>query len=305
MISLQYFARQHPHTGRLRRRRDRRLGAIHPSRPAMIAYAAALGQLVDYLRRAGLEVVQALRPHWPQDHGPEQPGAHDAAPPTIRHEVGRVRATTHPKVVGAAPGIATRVVRANLGSVDDKLSSRVNTSLGIQIRQGLIEHGPIAGAMNDALADNVDLIESISSDYFDELETILADNWANVGDWRDAVEAVGDLGDVTQSRAELIARDQTNKLNAKFNEVRQTSIGVKKYEWVTVGDDRVRPAHEELDGSEHDWDNPPTDSDGETGHPGEAIQCRCASDPILDLDEDPDADAGGGGGDEEEPDDEG
>ena len=292
MIQLSHFVAQHAHGGRLRKRRDRRLGAISASRPAMFGYAAALTQhVLDPLRAAGREAVEALRPHWP--------AVHDAPPPTIRHEVGRVRANVRPKVVGAAPAIAAKAVRTTLGSVDDKLSAKIYTSLGVQVRQALLEHGPIAETMADALGENVDLITSIADDYFDELETILADNWSNVGDWRQAVEAVEHLGEVTQSRAELIARDQVMKMNSRFNQARQQSLGVTRYEWQTVGDDRVRPAHEELEGTEHDWDEPPTDADGNTGHAGDCgINDRCTANPILDLDPD-DEDAGGDEADEE------
>jgi SPP1 gp7 family putative phage head morphogenesis protein len=77
------------------------------------------------------------------------------------------------------------------------------------------------------------------------------------------------------------------KLTSRFNQARQESLGVTRYEWQTVGDDRVRPAHEDLEGTEHDWDDPPTDEDGNTGHPGDCgINCRCAANPILDLDSD-------------------
>lgn len=161
----------------------------------------------------------------------------------------------------------------------------------MQLRQAfLISNTAIAEDMADALHQNIDLITSIADDYFDEIENVISDNWENVGRWDEAVEAIEHVGEVTQSRAELIARDQVGKMNGEFNRSRQRSLGVKEYEWQTAGDDRVREAHAELDGQVFDWDDPVTDSDGNTGYPGTiAINCRCAASPVVDLDEDDDS----------------
>lgn len=46
----------------------------------------------------------------------------------------------------------------------------------------------------------------------------------------------------------------------------------EKYVWVTVGDDKVRPEHEMLDGEVRTWyDNP---------HPGEEYGCRCHAESV-------------------------
>lgn len=287
---LRHFLAQHPHAGRLRKRRDRRLGAMTASRPNMTAYAAALiWNVVKPLRAAGLEAVHALRDQWP---APREAGdrvrAADADPPrTIRHEVGRVRVDVQPKVRGAAPALAGKAISANIGHVDKKLGAKVKASLGIEIRQAVLrDQAPLAAAVDVARRENIELIESISEDYFDRLEKVLADNWENNGDWSDAVDDVMHLGEVTQSRAELIARDQTLKMNSRFNEARQRSLGIKQYVWTTVGDDRVREAHRELEGKTIDYDDPPTDSDGNTGHAGDCgVGDRCTQDPKFDADE--------------------
>jgi len=295
VIHLGHFVAQHPHGERLRVRRARRLGAIRPSIAIATRYAGALiHEIVGPLRAAGLEAVRNLRPHWP--------AAHDARPPSIRHEVGRLRGKVTPEVHEKAPRIASRTVVAQAQETDNKLAGRIRMSLGVELRTAfLLDKSAIHSEMRDALADNIQLITSISDDYFDELETVLGDNWENVGDWHEAVAAVEHLGDVTESRAELIARDQTMKMNSRFNQARQQSLGVTRYEWQTVGDDRVREAHQDLDGTVHDWDDPPTDADGNTGPPGDCgINCRCAADPILDLDPEEDAGEGAGGDDEDD-----
>jgi SPP1 gp7 family putative phage head morphogenesis protein len=92
----------------------------------------------------------------------------------------------------------------------------------------------------------------------------------------DIFDIMSERTDVSDSRARLIARDQVSKLNGQFTEERQRDIGVEGYIWRTVGDERVRDEHEEVDGQFFTWDNPP-----DFGHPGEDIQCRCWPEPVL------------------------
>ena len=83
--------------------------------------------------------------------------------------------------------------------------------------------------------------------------------------------------DVGESRARLIARDQIGKLAGQVNAARQQSIGITQFVWRTVGDERVREEHDELDGESFSYDDPPDE-----GLPGEPIQCRCSAEPVFD-----------------------
>jgi SPP1 gp7 family putative phage head morphogenesis protein len=85
------------------------------------------------------------------------------------------------------------------------------------------------------------------------------------------------LNGTVRSRARLIARDQVNKLNGQLTELRQNELGISRYTWRTMGDERVRETHAAKDGKVFSWDDPPAD----TGNPGEEIQCRCYAEPIL------------------------
>lgn len=79
-----------------------------------------------------------------------------------------------------------------------------------------------------------------------------------------------------QSRYQLIARDQTAKLNAYLDRLRQEQAGIEKYRWLTSRDERVRDRHRQYEGQIYSWDKPPSD-----GHPGEAVQCRCLAIAIV------------------------
>ncbi len=82
----------------------------------------------------------------------------------------------------------------------------------------------------------------------------------------------------TRNRAALIARDQTLTHSAQLSRARQRSNGITKFIWRTVGDGRVRDLHEDRDGVEYTW----ADGAGaEDTYPGDGVQCRCSSEPIL------------------------
>ena len=87
------------------------------------------------------------------------------------------------------------------------------------------------------------------------------------------------LGKSTKKRAKLIARDQTQKVNAAVTQGRQSNLGVTEYIWRTSSDERVRESHKSKNGKRFRWDSPPAD----TGHPGQDIQCRCVAEPVIEL----------------------
>jgi len=83
----------------------------------------------------------------------------------------------------------------------------------------------------------------------------------------------------TQKHAKLVAHDQVSKLNAQLNQTRQQAAGIEKFKWVTMGDLRVRPKHQALNGRIFSWEDPET---GGEGLPGEPIHCRCHAEAVID-----------------------
>lgn len=92
----------------------------------------------------------------------------------------------------------------------------------------------------------------------------------------------------TRTRAELIARTETAKLNGQLTQLRQNELGIDRYTWRDVNDERVRVSHSTMDGRLCDWTNSLVYSDdgGKTWnqrssiggvelHPGFDFNCRC------------------------------
>jgi SPP1 gp7 family putative phage head morphogenesis protein len=123
---------------------------------------------------------------------------------------------------------------------------------------------------------NVNLIKSVEDRYFAEIQREVFEGARQGLSTQDISRKIRERGKVAKSRSDLIARDQMNKFNGQLSKLRQTGIGVEQYVWRTSLDERVRPAHQTREGKVFSWDDPPSD-----GHPGEAINCRCYAEPIL------------------------
>lgn len=131
----------------------------------------------------------------------------------------------------------------------------------------------IAHARNQNLA----YLEKAGRAYADDVRDIFEDP-ATFGQSVEEIAArLLDRGGVSESRARLIARDQTLKLNGAITQTRQENAGIARYTWSTSLDERVREEHAALEGQEFEWTSPPA-----VGHPGEDFQCRCVAIPIID-----------------------
>lgn len=129
--------------------------------------------------------------------------------------------------------------------------------------------------INSFVHENVSLITKMERDSVESInETVqrgLRQGQSVVNIRKDIEKRIN----VSRSRAKLIARDQTAKLNGQLSELRQTNLGVDKYDWLTSQDERVRTTHDQHKGKTFSWDSPPAT----TGHPGQDYQCRCQAIP--------------------------
>lgn len=130
----------------------------------------------------------------------------------------------------------------------------------------------------DFIDENVDLIKSIETRFHEGLAEYLTEQVAEGDRWEDISTTIAERYDVSESQADLIARDQVSKANADLTKERQTDAGVTEFTWRTVGDERVRESHRELDGKVFGWED---GAPGDDSFPGEAVNCRCYADPVI------------------------
>jgi SPP1 gp7 family putative phage head morphogenesis protein len=134
--------------------------------------------------------------------------------------------------------------------------------------------------LNQWIGTNADLIRNVEDKALHDIKYQVQSGFTQGLRHEEISANIQERLDVTDSRADLIARDQISKLNGQLNELRQTDLGITQYIWSTAHDERVRESHAEKDGETFDWDDPPED----TGNPGEDINCRCVALPVFDED---------------------
>lgn len=139
-------------------------------------------------------------------------------------------------------------------------------------------------AQRAVIAENVHLIKSIPQEF---LKRVQNDVWRTVsktgGDLKTLTDKLQASYGVTHNRAALIANDQNNKAKAVYEAARRSELGIKRAVWMhSAGGVEPRPSHVALSGTTYEvakgaWDK----DEGEWIQPGELINCRCVSRPVV------------------------
>ncbi len=178
-----------------------------------------------------------------------------------------------PRVAAIVEPIAKEVPEFSARQLNKQLSAAIGETISLDI---VGSEAWVAAAAREWTSENVALIRSISAEFFPDLEKRLTKGIGDGARWEELAGDIEDRYDVTASRAKLIARDQIGKFNGDLNRVRQTDLGITRFVWRSMGDERVRDEHVDRNGQEFEWADPP---EGET--PGEPVQCRCYSEPVI------------------------
>lgn len=154
----------------------------------------------------------------------------------------------------------------------------------------------------DAIEDNVNLIKTIPSKYFDKIGKAVELRTVGKMSRGALVKRIKELGGVTQRRAELIADDQTAKVTERMMLARCRNAGIKRVMWLhssismhprdyhkTRWDGRTGKFNGKpngLNGYIFPIDKPPVidRKTGERGYPAQLINCKCYLTPVLLVD---------------------
>lgn len=252
-------------------RRQIRLRKIDPTRAAEEAYRKALYQM---LREAG-KIVR-------DDILPAAAEARDSLKVKTTGRLGSafdlLRDALTFRLTRSAEDMVQRVLDLETYRHTRAFTERVRATLGIDLSD-VLSAEDLEDEMALALRRNVSLIRSLSEDVVKRVEGRVSEAVLSGKSSKALAKEMTDEFGVLQSRARLIARDQTAKWNGDLNRLRQTQAGIEKYRWRTSQDERVRPSHQAKEGETFSWDKPPAD----TGHPGQDYQCRCSAEAIIDL----------------------
>lgn len=138
-------------------------------------------------------------------------------------------------------------------------------------------------AYRTVAAENVNLIKSIPQQYLKDVQTSV---WSSVmvgGDQYTLAKKIDANYRVGRRRAALIARDQNNKAKAVMENTRRRELGITEAVWLhSHAGITPRPTHVAMHGKTYKTADGMYDSDeGKNVWPGELINCRCSSKPII------------------------
>jgi SPP1 gp7 family putative phage head morphogenesis protein len=253
---------------------------MRPPDAAALRYRAALRKLVKgWQKGLWTELEPTLAGALPN------PDRQDAEPLTPAQVLEKYRLRIRPRAEAQAGHV--RTAASDVAKHNAREFGRV---VGIPIQA--VQPG-IAPILENFQAQNLELIESLAGTELDQLGDVIAESISQGLRVEELRDLILERFQVTESRADLIARDQTLKLNGQLTRVRHTSAGIVEYIWTTANDERVRgnPAlkrrggadHFHLNGTTCRWDAPPVTnpSTGATNNPGEDFQCRCVAFPVI------------------------
>lgn len=215
---------------------------------------------------------------------------------SILAELIRLAAAGGATVVTKLPGLFTAVSKFNEGQF--KMVVKANTGLDLPpVMPGapassLLGVNPfrsepfLVPLAEGWVAENTSLIKSLPTRLHPEIEGIVRRGVMNGVSVKELQSQIKERYGVTDYRARLIAQDQTLKLNADLTRYRLLSVGVEEYDWDTVGDNRVRPEHADLNGKRFRFDKPPS-----VGNPGTPVRCRCRAKAVWPGDDENEVEA--------------
>ena len=145
----------------------------------------------------------------------------------------------------------------------------------------------MTAAMRDAfqasLAENVGLIKSIPEKYLQQVEGTVMRSYSAGRDLATMVKELKQLYPAASHRAELIARDQSNKANAVVNRARQMELGITEAIWQhSHAGKNPRPDHVAANGKRYKIAEGCLIS-GQYIQPGQEVNCRCTSRAVLPI----------------------
>ena len=195
-----------------------------------------------------------------------------------------------------------RIFRRESPKIVDQIIGGIDKAAGDTLKQSLkqlsggvtlkTDEMPAAlkQAVSAAITENVTLIKSIETQYHTQIEGAVMRSLQPGGrGLADVTEALQKYEGITDRRRNIIAKDQTRKIQASISIERAKSAGIKKFKWLhSRGGSEPRPDHVAMSGNVYSYDDPPVIDrrTGERGFPGQAINCRCQMVPVIEWGDD-------------------
>lgn len=134
--------------------------------------------------------------------------------------------------------LAKEVVSLAESETSDAFVEQMNRALGVDLKD-LMSRESLGDFFDAAVEENIALIRSLSSEYFDDIQRQVMDSILRGDSVTVLRQRLQDATGASYRRASIIARDQTLKVSSDINRKRQTSCGISRFRWSTSQDVRV------------------------------------------------------------------
>lgn len=174
-----------------------------------------------------------------------------------------------------------RRMLADVYNRDAKQWHELSKQMGLSLRTE-IAMAPTGEKMRELLNEQVTLITSLPLDAAIRVQKLALEGITEGSRGGTIHDLIMQSGQVSKSRATLIARTETARVSSLLTQARAENIGSEGYIWRTVKDADVRPRHRKLEGKFIKWSEPPVAGEnGELAHAGQIYNCRCFAEPII------------------------
>jgi|WetSurMetagenome_2_1015567.scaffolds.fasta_scaffold52715_3 SPP1 gp7 family putative phage head morphogenesis protein len=169
---------------------------------------------------------------------------------------------------------------AQVAQRDETAWVRLGKDVGKALREE-IQAAPTGTMLREMLNEQVKLITSLPVEAGQRVHKLVLEGMVDSTRASEIAKEIMKTGEVTMSRAKLIARTEVARVAAGLTQARAEHVGVTHYVWRTSGDSDVRESHKKMNNKVIAYAEPPTLSDGTVTHAGAIYNCRCYADPIL------------------------
>ncbi|WP_217176266.1 phage minor head protein [Frateuria aurantia] len=218
--------------------------------------------------------------------------------------IGRLIAGFDPGDIGALPDIQSRLEQYsyNLGDWAHRTGLRMIKDVNARDLKAWREHSrdmshalrkellnaPTGQAFHQRLTEQVHLIQSLPLDAARRVHHLTTEGLTSGRRAEDIAKEIARSGEVSASRAILIARTEVSRTASVLSQARAQHVGSTEYIWRTSQDGDVRPGHRAMNGTVCRWASPPGINEGTASkprimhhHPGCIWNCRCWADAII------------------------
>jgi SPP1 gp7 family putative phage head morphogenesis protein len=171
-----------------------------------------------------------------------------------------------------ARAVSGRMI-AEVAARDKQTWREVSSQMGRSLHQE-IQYAPVGAMTQQLLDEQVHLIKSLPIEAAQRVHYLTLEGIQGGTRAKEIAAEIMRTGEVSKSRATLIARTEVGRTATALTQARAQYVGSEGYTWATVRDSDVRPSHKAMEGKFVRWDSPPT-LDNLTGHAGALPNCRC------------------------------